>query len=919
MKKILVMMFILIMSMGIGVKAYAVNGYRNERTGTEYETLPQAIAGANAGDTITLLREISGAPDIEGAAATVNKNLTLNLQGFLMQKESNSITVNSGCTLTITGTSSGRITGGTGCHTIVNNGTINVENVCIRNWAGTDSYQAIKNNKGATINLKSGMISAKGCAVANYGTVNMSGGVMEATIDDSTNFDSIYTKAIRQYPGGVLKMSAGIIRATNRKNRARGINDNGGIIEITGGEVIATGPEPTGIIIDDPSAMVSKITIKKGSSTPKITATGGRGIQISDHIKADVTIEDVVINAAEGIGLYDYASGNMTITGGKIIGTTCGIYKRWDVTTTLTLGSNSNVLNKTDPEVRGGNYAIDYSPNSFNFYNGVMKGTNSKPYTGGPVIRTGKYTMVTEGPSGGLYSVYTKTSDTTAPTGTANIPAYTNTGNVSVTASAADESGGTGIAEVRYAVWSEVNSQDDLVWYSTTASNYAYTVDLKKHAPGTEGVYNIHCYAYDKAGNKTLIGGKQVIYDKTVPYSTATQKLEIKNLSASGYDVYAYGIVDAGGSGINRVQFPTWTDLNGQDDAFPNWPENASYTGTKQADGTTWVYRVNVSDHNNELGLYHTHVYAYDNAGNSQMIEGTTALVIDDVTPPTCSGYTPTGTFYTNDTNYTFTAKLTATDNESGMDYVNFQGWYGGETYVSNYNVNGVTSASNNVYQYTWSGLSSIKNTTTGAINNGEGIYMYDAWAYDKVGLRTWSGGKTKVIYDKTAPTITGASKMNLGESTSLILTDNLSGVSAWQVTNLDTGVTSAWKEITASTNTSLTFTPEQAGTLQIRIKDSAGNTNTKTIVVYEVIDETAVINGNVKIVGKNQAGVTLTAQTNITPKNCELTYQWFTNTTNSTTGGTAIAGATTSTYIVKENDVGKYIYVEVTANYYGE
>ena len=92
--------------------------------------------------------------------------------------------------------------------------------------------------------------------------------------------------------------------------------------------------------------------------------------------------------------------------------------------------------------------------------------------------------------------------------------------------------------------------------------------------------------------------------------------VQIKNMSSTGYDVYVYGVSDSG-SGINRVQFPTWTENAGQDDIQSNWSTNTAAKGTLQSDGTTWVYRVNTTDHKNEAGAYNTHIYIYDNAGNA--------------------------------------------------------------------------------------------------------------------------------------------------------------------------------------------------------------------------------------------------------------------------------------------------------------
>ena len=87
----------------------------------------------------------------------------------------------------------------------------------------------------------------------------------------------------------------------------------------------------------------------------------------------------------------------------------------------------------------------------------------------------------------------------------------------------------------------------------------------------------------------------------------------------NGYYVYVY-ITDPGGTGINRVQFPTWTTYNGQDDLVYDWPTNPACTGTVGSwtiDGNAYNYRytVNRSDHNNEFGEYNTHVYPYANTG----------------------------------------------------------------------------------------------------------------------------------------------------------------------------------------------------------------------------------------------------------------------------------------------------------------
>ena len=91
----------------------------------------------------------------------------------------------------------------------------------------------------------------------------------------------------------------------------------------------------------------------------------------------------------------------------------------------------------------------------------------------------------------------------------------------------------------------------------------------------------------------------------------------ITNVTNSGYDIYVYGVSDL--SGVNRVQFPTWTSYNGQDDLDYSWSTSSGVAGTNQGNGT-WYFRVNTTDHNGECGEYVTHIYLYDSIGNSSVI-----------------------------------------------------------------------------------------------------------------------------------------------------------------------------------------------------------------------------------------------------------------------------------------------------------
>ena len=109
--------------------------------------------------------------------------------------------------------------------------------------------------------------------------------------------------------------------------------------------------------------------------------------------------------------------------------------------------------------------------------------------------------------------------------------------------------------------------------------------------------------SYSSYKNPTKV---TITSDKTGPTIT---NAKVTNVDSTGYTVTCT-VTDA--SGVNRVQFPTWTEKNGQDDLLSNWEVSSKASGTRN--GNTFTFRVKTSDHNNESGVYNTHIYAYDNS-----------------------------------------------------------------------------------------------------------------------------------------------------------------------------------------------------------------------------------------------------------------------------------------------------------------
>ena len=87
---------------------------------------------------------------------------------------------------------------------------------------------------------------------------------------------------------------------------------------------------------------------------------------------------------------------------------------------------------------------------------------------------------------------------------------------------------------------------------------------------------------------------------------------------------------------------------------------------------------------------------------------------------------------------------------------------------------------------------------------------------------------------------------------------------------------------------------------------------NTKTIRKYtQAVAYRQPFSGSVTITGTNKMNGTLTASVTTTSGG-KKTYQWWTSTSSTATSGTAISGATSSTFKITSSQIGKYIGVTV-------
>ena len=148
-------------------------------------------------------------------------------------------------------------------------------------------------------------------------------------------------------------------------------------------------------------------------------------------------------------------------------------------------------------------------------------------------------------------------------------------------------------AKIMCAVWSDVNGQDDLVWYTADSNGKA----TAKYT-GSYGKYYVHTY-------QNLNGKMTGLNGTTIDVPKPSAKVSITKASATTYKVIVTDVPVY----ITSVTLPTWTENKGQDDII--W-----YKTTKDST-TTYSAAISVAEHNLESGKYNVHVYGTSAVTNS--------------------------------------------------------------------------------------------------------------------------------------------------------------------------------------------------------------------------------------------------------------------------------------------------------------
>ena len=174
-----------------------------------------------------------------------------------------------------------------------------------------------------------------------------------------------------------------------------------------------------------------------------------------------------------------------------------------------------------------------------------------------------------------------------------------------------------GVREVKLPTWSNVNGQDDIIWYTATRQangTYKATVKASDHKRST-GLYHIHLYYIQGNGKIVGIGGTTTEVSIARPKGTLT--IQNKDANKGTFEVIVSNVSNP--DGVREVKLPTWSNVNGQDDII--W-----YTATRQTNGTYKAF-IKASDHKNSTGLYYIHLYYVQNNGTLIGVGGTSTNV----------------------------------------------------------------------------------------------------------------------------------------------------------------------------------------------------------------------------------------------------------------------------------------------------
>ncbi|MHC5229564.1 GBS Bsp-like repeat-containing protein, partial [Enterococcus sp. LJL99] len=151
---------------------------------------------------------------------------------------------------------------------------------------------------------------------------------------------------------------------------------------------------------------------------------------------------------------------------------------------------------------------------------------------------------------------------------------------------------GGNVTRVQFPTWSMTNGQDDIKWLEGTrdaGGSWSVIVDSKEFKHG--GAFKTDIYG-------TVDGKLQKLNE--AKYELELVNVNVVKMTSISKTQMKITISNPNGGNVTRVQFPTWSTTNGQDDI--KWLE-----GTRNTDGS-WSVVVNSSEYKH-AGAFKTDIY----------------------------------------------------------------------------------------------------------------------------------------------------------------------------------------------------------------------------------------------------------------------------------------------------------------------
>ena len=168
------------------------------------------------------------------------------------------------------------------------------------------------------------------------------------------------------------------------------------------------------------------------------------------------------------------------------------------------------------------------------------------------------------------------------------------------------------IKEMRIAVWSAANGQDDLIWSTATRSGNNWYLDVSTYDHNYDtGLYNIHVYVRDTMGG--FYTARCFTHSVSIPLTNGKLSLSMDINTDYMKITLSNVLLDSNSSSI---RFAVWSNNNGQDDL--RW-----YTAAYNATTRTYTYTVPMANHSYDTGVYNIHCYCYRNS-TPYWVTGTT-------------------------------------------------------------------------------------------------------------------------------------------------------------------------------------------------------------------------------------------------------------------------------------------------------